>query len=120
MNAAARTARQTIKTRATANRATAKARRTVAAAAAATMKTHLLARGLDLDLAKRFAGAVTRKAGEPTGTVTVAQKKGPRCGRAVRVVAVKLFTAGQVDRALSVYRPAKDVAAQRAFLALAA
>jgi hypothetical protein len=119
MNAAARTARQTLRTRAASNRAQAKARRNLAAAPVQGTKVHLLARGLDLDLAERFAGAVTRKAGFPAG-MGKTTKKVPGRGRAVRTYDVKLFTAAQIDAALATYAPRKDERAQRAFLALAA
>lgn len=116
MNAAATAARRTIRDRARAHRAAKAARRQVAAGAA-TMSAHLIARGLDAGLAHRFAGAVSRKAGAGLRTVKVAKKFK---GRTRGLVDAKLFTVAQVTAVLAVYRPAKDQAAQRAFLALAA
>ncbi|MFJ4960198.1 hypothetical protein [Streptomyces sp. NPDC088739] len=119
MNAAARTARQILRTRAASNRAQAKARRILTVAPIQGTRVHLLARGLDLDLAERFAGAVTRKAGTPAAMGKTTKKVSGR-GRAVRTYDVKLFAAAQIDVALVTYRPAKDKRAQVAFLALAA
>jgi hypothetical protein len=125
MNAAARTARQTLRTRAANNRARSRARRQVATSTTAPMSAHLLARGLDADLAARFAGAVTRKAATVTGAAaaavaTVVKKLSQRLGRARRAFEVKLFTAAAVTAVLAVYRPGKDKAARAAFAALAA
>lgn len=117
MNATARTARQIVKARRAQATAEKRARRAIASDGTQSVRTHLVARGLDDKLAHRFAGAVSRKAGEAAATTTKTAKKK---GRTVHTVPVKLFTVTQIDAVLAVYRPSKDRAAQRAFLALAA
>ncbi|MFI7278488.1 hypothetical protein [Streptomyces sp. NPDC049879] len=119
MNANARNARRIVRDRSRQARAERAARRAVAADPIQSVRTHLVARGLDVRLADRFASAVSRKAGQGTAVGRIT-KKVPGKGRAVRTYDVKLFSAAQMDTVLAAYRPAKDRAAQRAFLALAA
>lgn len=117
MNATARTARRIVKARRDQAAAVKAARLAVAADDVQSVRTHLVARGLDDKLAARFAGAVSKKAGDPAGTRQAVKKlKGRRTAR----FDVRLFTTAQMDAVLAVYRPGKDKAAQRAFLALAA
>lgn len=109
MNAKARTARHTIKTRSTTHRATRKAQRAVATGTPQTARTHLIAAGIDTATAKRFAGAFsTRITATATTTAPVKLK-----GRITKTVPVKLYDLPTFAARLAVYRPKDKTAAAR-------
>lgn len=110
MNAKARTARQTLRDRSTASRATGKAVRAVATGTPQTARTHLVAAGIDGATAKRFAGAFSNRV-EPTAMTTAPIKLK---GRATKKVEVKLYDLPSFAARLAVYRP-KDATAAALF-----
>lgn len=109
MNAKARTARQTLRQRSTTHRATRKAVRAVGTGTPQTARTHLIAAGIDITTAKRFAGAFSTRV-QPTATTTAPIKLK---GRVTKTVAVKLYDLATFAARLAVYRPKdKSAAAQ--------
>lgn len=116
MNRAARTARAILRERTRDQRATHQAARSLATGTPQPVSTHLIARGLDRHLTRRFAGAVSRAAGAADATSTTRIKL---VGRRTKTVAVKLFAADRITTVLATYRPAKDKAAAARFARLA-
>lgn len=118
MNAAARTARATLRNRTRDQRSAARAARQIATGTPQPVSTHLVARGLTPAIARRFAGAVSRVAGAAQATATTRIKLR---GRTRKTVAVKLFTTARMAAVLVTYRPKSPVYAPHfARLALAA
>ncbi|MFE0058747.1 hypothetical protein [Streptomyces sp. NPDC059003] len=80
----------------------------------ASVASHLIAGGLDPATARRFSGAVTRKAKDlgltPDSTATKSLKLK---GRVRKTVDVALWTRAQMATALAVYRPRDKKAAAR-------
>lgn len=104
MNDRTRTARRTIRQRATHTRAARKAQRAIATGLPQPARTHLIAAGIDDTTAKRFAGAFSRGVtADATRTAKVKLK-----GRRFRRVQVKLYAATTFAARLQTYRP-KDV-----------
>jgi hypothetical protein len=102
VNAAARTARATLRTRTRTQRTAARAARRIATGTPQPVSTHLVAAGLDPVIARRFAGAVSRAAGTAQATATARIKLR---GRTRKTVAVKLFTTARITPVLAAYRP---------------
>jgi hypothetical protein len=100
MNATARHARRQLRDLRATNRAQRRARRAVATGTAQTMRTHLLALGVDAKLAKVYAGTVSRNVGVAADQITVTIKlKGRRTAQKPAYV----YTGRQVARALAAY-----------------
>lgn len=114
MRPAARAARRTIAARTRTQRAQARARRRLNTSPVQSAKTHLLAAGLDLPTADRFAGAFSRGV-QPTATDTTTVKLK---GRRTKRVPLKLYAPAVFAARLAVYRP-KDKAAAAKFAAAA-
>lgn len=119
MNDRTRTARQTLRHRAAATRATQRAHRQIATHTPQTARTHLVAAGIDDTTARRFAGAFSR------GVIADATRtaKVKLTGRRFRRVQVKLYNADTFAARLAVYLPKDCTAAalfERAAHALAA
>lgn len=104
-----------------ADRAAARARRQVATGAPQTVKTHLLAAGVTVADARRFAGAFSRGV-ESVTTVrtTMRNPKGKYQGSRDLRVTVKLVDAAAFRARLTTYRPKSDPAAAARFAAVAA
>jgi len=118
MNARARAARATTRTRTRTQRATARAARRIATGTPQPVTTHLIARGLDPAIARRFAGAISKAAGTAQATTTARIKLR---GRTRKTVPLKLFTHAGITPTLRTYRPkAPAYAPHFARLALAA
>ncbi len=115
MNAKARAARRFIKASSAATRAARKAAKAVKTGAPQPAKTHLIAKGLDMATAKRFAGAFS-KGVVPTAT---GETKVKLKGRRTKRVAVKLYDAVTFAGRLAIYRP-KDKTAAALFTRIAA
>ena len=109
MNASARQARHTIRTRGAQTRAARRAHRLVATGTPQTARTHLLAAGLDDATAKRYAGAFSRGT-TPTQTIHTGVKLR---GRRRKTVPVKLYDTATFIARLAVYRPRDLTAAAR-------
>lgn len=114
MNTNARTARATIRTMRRDNRAIRAAHKAVAAGPASA-KHHMIAAGVPVATAERFAGAFSRGM-VATDKVTVAIKLR---GRVVKRVEVKRYNADTAAARLATYRP-KDEAAAALFERVAA
>lgn len=110
-----RNATRLLRDRTRTNRARAHAARALATCDIATAKTHLIGRGLDPALAKRFTGAFSRGV-QPAA---LAEARIKLRGRVRKTVTVKLYDAQTFAARLAVYRP-KSPAAAAAFAALAA
>lgn len=108
MNAKARTARQTIKTRATDTRKARKAVRMISAGKPVTAKLHMAAAGIDGKTANRFAGAFSAR---QTPTL-VSETRIKLKGRVTKAVLVKLYSADLFAARLAAYRPKDKAAAQ--------
>lgn len=101
MNRTNRTRLNTIRHRANANRATARARRNVATGRPQTARTHLTAAGLTDTTAKRYAPAFSRGIIADDTTTTRIKLK----GRARKTVQAKLYTLTTFAARLATYRP---------------
>ncbi len=108
--------RSQIRTLVRSNRARSRAIKALRANSEQPLKLHLLARGLDLATAQRFAGAMSRTIRVAASQRTTAIKLH---GRRVRIVPVWTYRAAQVDKALATYRP-KDRGAAARFERIAA
>lgn len=110
MNANARQARRTIRTRTHETRAAHRARKAVATAPLQTARTRLVAAGLTDATAKRYAGAFSRGI-QADATIQAPTKLK---GRTRKLVPVKLYAADTFAARLAVYRP-RDLTAARLF-----
>ncbi len=104
-----RTLRATLRRRAVETRTTRRAARAVATGTPQTVRTRLVAAGLDDATAKRFAGAFSRGlTADDTRQTTVKLK-----GRVRKAVQVKLYAAATFAARLAAYRPKDTTAAAR-------
>ena len=101
MNASAREARHTLRTRNAATRTARRAHRLIATGLPQTARTHLVAAGINDQTAKRYAGAFSRgMQADATGETSIKLK-----GRTRKTVTVKLYAATTFAARLTVYRP---------------
>jgi hypothetical protein len=114
MNANARKARATTRQMAHDTRAVRRAQRAVATGVASA-KSHLVAAGLDVDTAARFAGAFSRGMTAQGKRAVSLKLRGRRAKR----VEVKLYDLATFAARLATYRP-KDKEAAARFDAVAA
>lgn len=110
MNASSRRNRREIAARSAATRTTRRAVKAVATGAPQPAKTHMIAAGIDVATAKRFAGAFSARVTPTlTGETTIKLK-----GRRTKRVAVKLYDLATFTARLAVYRP-RDLTAAGIF-----
>lgn len=108
MNATARKARATRRELASGTRAVRRAQRAVNTGVASA-KHHLVAAGMDLDTAHRYAGAFSRGVtADSTRVVDLKLRK-----RHTKRIEIKEYTLKTFGRRLAVYRPKDAVAAAR-------